>query len=539
MTGCSGPGGVEGQGRQWRAAGAAGNSCQRHESIPTGAEGNRKKRASKKQALNQEYTPGGGAAFFPDNLPARCLELDRKFQICRIYPYLFRHGQGTHTGKQRIMTSSKRFISLSIKLAFYLSILPLVSIPVLTYLSTSTLIKEFEENAKRVGTTVTSNVAELGANAVMSGNFNFLTRALSDTINAQQEFLDGFVLKRDGEMFASYSRKSGEGAEGAKIADKRLSSLAKVDAKEQVVSLSYRVGSVRYMDFAKDIYNGDEKIATLVFGASLEALDEKIRQSWLNGGLLAAIVILIAVALGIVIARSITKPLKELVQEAATISSGNLDNEIQAHSGDEVGLLAHAFEQMRLSLKKQIAEIAKKALSLEGDLKVFSLPDLMQFICTANRTGYLVIDNNGEDARIYFRKGEIVHSMASGMVGKEAVFRLFNLTSGAFRFEAGDFEVEESIHLPWQHVIMEGARQTDEMNRVRQLIPSADLRIEVSEPPDGMSQVNLTPEELQISMIARNQNTVADILAASPLEEIDTYKVLYRLISTGLLDTVK
>jgi hypothetical protein len=168
-------------------------------------------------------------------------------------------------------------------------------------------------------------------------------------------------------------------------------------------------------------------------------------------------------------------------------------------------------------------------------LQVFALPDLLQFVCTAGRTGRLIIAHENREANIYFANGEIVHAVVDRMTGKEAVFRIFNWTSGEFRFEPGRFDVERTIHLSWQYVIMEGARQTDEMGRVRQLIPSSDMVLEMGLPPEGVERITLTSEELKIGALAGEGRRVAEILEASPLDEIETYKVLYRLVSIGLL----
>jgi nitrogen fixation/metabolism regulation signal transduction histidine kinase len=427
------------------------------------------------------------------------------------------------------MAVSQRFISVSVKFAALLSLLPLVAILVLTYISTSALTQAYQENMQRLGNTITQNVAVLIENAVKGGDYAFQGKALQDTVSAMAEIEDGLILKGPTLESSASQRQPG------KIPEDRLQKASSAQARDTVVAISYSRGSQHYIDFVKDIYNGDEKYRTLVFGFSLQRLDEKIRRAWINALILTASFFVFGTLTAILLARSITRPLKELVQEAATISSGNLDHQIHVRSSDEIGLLAHAFERMRLSLKSRITEIAKKALSLEGTLKVFALPDLLQFVCTAGRTGRLVIDNEGRQANIYFQNGEIIHCTIGNLTGKDAVFRIFNWTSGDFRFEPGRFDIDQTITLPWQYVVMEGARQTDEMGRVRQLIPSSEMVLEMGPPPEGMDQIRLTPEELQISSIAGEGRRVAEILEASPLEEIDTYKVLYRLVSIGLL----
>jgi HAMP domain-containing protein len=427
------------------------------------------------------------------------------------------------------MAASQRFISVSVKFAALLAILPLVAILVLTYISTSALTQSYEENMQRLGNTITQNVAVLIENAVKGGDYSFQSKALQDTVAATADIEEGLILK--GETLESSASQRGRG----RVSEDRLRNAASAEARDGVVPIPFTRGDGRYIDFVKDIYSGNEKYRTLVFGFSLKRLDERTQRAWVNALILTASFFVFGTLTAIFLASSITRPLKELVQEAATISSGNLDHQIHVRSSDEVGLLAHAFERMRLSLKSRIAEIAKKALSLEGTLKVFALPDLLQFVCTAGRTGRLVIDNEGRQANIYFRNGEIVHCTIGNLTGKDAVFRIFNWTSGDFRFEPGRFEVDQTITLPWQYVIMEGARQTDEMGRVRQLIPSSEIVLEMGPPPEGMDQIRLTPEELQISSIAGEGRRVAEILESSPLEEIDTYKILYRLVSIGLL----
>ena len=427
------------------------------------------------------------------------------------------------------MAANQRFVSVSVKFAALLALLPLVAILVLTYISTNALTQAYEEDMQRLGNTITRNVAALIENAVKGGDYSFQSKALQDTVVATADIEDALILKGTTLESSAAQRKV------AGVSADRLTKAASAQAKDSVVSIPYQKGERRFVDFVKDIYNGDEKYRTLVFGYSLQRLDQKIRDAWLNAAILTASFFVFGTLTAILLARSITRPLKELVQEAAKISSGTLDHQIMVRSSDEVGLLAHAFERMRLSLRSRISEIAKKALSLEGTLKVFALPDLLQFVCTAGRTGRLIIDNEGRQANIYFRNGEIIHCTIGNLTGKDAVFRIFNWTSGDFRFEPGRFEVDQTITLPWQYVIMEGARQTDEMGRVRQLIPSQEMVLEMGPPPEGMDQIRLTPEELQISSIAGEGRRVAEILEASPLEEIDTYKVLYRLVSIGLL----
>jgi len=57
-----------------------------------------------------------------------------------------------------------------------------------------------------------------------------------------------------------------------------------------------------------------------------------------------------AIVLGIVLARSLTRPLRELTLGAKAVAAGELDTQVPVRSSDELGELAEAFNQMNANL---------------------------------------------------------------------------------------------------------------------------------------------------------------------------------------------
>lgn len=70
---------------------------------------------------------------------------------------------------------------------------------------------------------------------------------------------------------------------------------------------------------------------------------------WLAGGIAA----LVAVALGLLFARQITRPLRELTSAARRMASGDLEGRVPVRSGDELGELAEAFNTMAEAVGRQ------------------------------------------------------------------------------------------------------------------------------------------------------------------------------------------
>ena len=278
----------------------------------------------------------------------------------------------------------------------------------------------------------------------------------------------------------------------------------------------------------------EKRIATME-----EQFDKMTRKSILSVVILTVAGIIVAFIVALFLGRNIARPITRLAEEATIIAGGNLDKEVEVLSEDEVGILAQQFEEMRVSLKQKIREIAKKALGLEGTLEVFSFPDLIGFICGSQMSGCLTMEGQEENGAIYFDMGNIVHAVVGNgrLVGEQAVYNFFTWSKGSFLFEAGVKQDKVTVHGHWQHLLMEGARQTDEMDVIKQLIPSTSAELAVlPQPSDAQKTIQLTPEEMNIIALIQQERTVKNILARSPQAEFETYKIMYSLVSSGLVE---
>lgn len=75
---------------------------------------------------------------------------------------------------------------------------------------------------------------------------------------------------------------------------------------------------------------------------------------------LTAFALLLSIALAIIITRSLTRPLKSLLNTTEAIAAGNLEVDSQVKRADEIGRLASAYDKMRLSLRSSIATLSQE-----------------------------------------------------------------------------------------------------------------------------------------------------------------------------------
>ena len=67
--------------------------------------------------------------------------------------------------------------------------------------------------------------------------------------------------------------------------------------------------------------------------------------------------VLLAVAAGWLMSRQITKPIRQLASASERVAQGDLSTSVDVKSSNEVGVLAHSFNQMIVSLKKSRDEL--------------------------------------------------------------------------------------------------------------------------------------------------------------------------------------
>jgi signal transduction histidine kinase len=94
----------------------------------------------------------------------------------------------------------------------------------------------------------------------------------------------------------------------------------------------------------------NQTLAVLLVGSSRRIYAE-LRTEIRSAALLASTAgLLLAVVLSSIAAARVTKPVEELALAAREVASGNLDTQVSAHTHDEIGVLADAFNRMTRDL---------------------------------------------------------------------------------------------------------------------------------------------------------------------------------------------
>ena len=237
---------------------------------------------------------------------------------------------------------------------------------------------------------------------------------------------------------------------------------------------------------------------------------------------------------------------------------------------------------------------------LDGTLDGFTLPDIFQLLAFTKKTGCLTVDGDAGTGRVYFRDGQVYFAAANtgtlalgkrligagvlhvdqlesalhaqredrrrggdlrlgqilrdaGAIDEEtlttfvreqiqdAVFDLMRWHDGSFHFttDGPAATIDEDIQLAVsvENLVMEGSRRLEEWDSVQRKVPSTSSVVSMAPVPDRHGvEVSLSPEEWRLLTLVDGRRTVGELVDLYGQGEFQTAKVLYGMVSTGLLE---
>jgi hypothetical protein len=233
-------------------------------------------------------------------------------------------------------------------------------------------------------------------------------------------------------------------------------------------------------------------------------------------------------------------------------------------------------------------------MALRGNLRDFTVTQLLNLINLARKTGTLVVDGPSEQAHISFRDGKLAYAhigkedsglaailhkanklsanqyrtiseragkmtdkelglllINAGYVSQEDILlnlqvyftdvirRLFTWVEGLFRFENDLLPPDDRINvkLDLENLIIEGSRQLREWETLQDEIPSLDLALKFTDRP--MTNLNLSVEEWRVVKYIDPKNTMKQIASAAKLNDMEIRRIIYGLIQAGLVEMVR
>ena len=236
-------------------------------------------------------------------------------------------------------------------------------------------------------------------------------------------------------------------------------------------------------------------------------------------------------------------------------------------------------------------------MALRGNLRDFSITQLLNLVNLARKTGTLVVEGPGQSAQVNFREGKlcfaqigqeandlaavlqrarkitpnqarVIRERTRQMSDKEVglllinggyltqkdileslqqynidiVRRLFTWVEGFFHFEQNAVAPNGKIpvRIDLENLIIEGARQLREWEQLQEEIPSLDMALKFTDRPGAnLRNLNLSLEEWRVIRYVNPKNTMRQIAHAVKMNDLEIRRVVYALLQAGLVEIVR
>jgi pSer/pThr/pTyr-binding forkhead associated (FHA) protein len=180
--------------------------------------------------------------------------------------------------------------------------------------------------------------------------------------------------------------------------------------------------------------------------------------------------------------------------------------------------------------------------SMSGSLEDIPLVDVLQWLGTSRKTGTLIVRRTdiARVGRIYMRDGYAFYASIDGVTGldpEKAMMRMMAWTKGSFALDNAVIEeVPKEIATTLEHVLMESARQEDEILHLAERSPvpayGAELRL-ITPAPQRWRE--LTPLELDMVQDIAEERNWAHILDTYPADDLTLTRTIVELRRRGLV----
>lgn len=171
----------------------------------------------------------------------------------------------------------------------------------------------------------------------------------------------------------------------------------------------------------------------------------------------------------------------------------------------------------------------------QGSLKELHLPDVIQLVSVSSKTGAFHLQKDNDEGIIFLEQGKIVHAVLGSTEGDEAVYAMATWTEGTFRFVPDEISTRHTITKNNTNLLMEAARRLDEWKVLSKKIPSLDMVPRFEVPQGKQGKINLNTQEWLIMSKVNGVSSIAEIAVSSGLSPFDVAKMLYGLITMGLV----
>lgn len=183
-------------------------------------------------------------------------------------------------------------------------------------------------------------------------------------------------------------------------------------------------------------------------------------------------------------------------------------------------------------------EVSREGKLIEGGLSEISLPDLLQMFSMNKKDGRLCLTRGKDKGDIWLQDGNIIDAAIGEVAGEKALFRLLTWKSGNFKFLPAKVTEPQKINRATDNLIMEGLRQYDEWESLKEKFPPMDARLKVLIDPSTLPK-GLRPITQEIFLLLEFYPKVSDVIDRNTFPDYEVMRTIMTLLTKGIIDITR
>lgn len=188
-------------------------------------------------------------------------------------------------------------------------------------------------------------------------------------------------------------------------------------------------------------------------------------------------------------------------------------------------------EQISSTLSAQGLE--REDFTLSGNLETMALSDLLETVQLGRKDAYIRIEHDGDFGHLWCIDGDVIDARLGLAVGSPAVYELLALNEGRLQVDFSPVAHERTILATTQELLVEHARRSDELERVRGQLGDPSRVLWQNTGENTVS--GLAPRELAALRAFDGRRSIADVVVTLRRPELETLTAIHRLLQNGAL----
>jgi len=180
-------------------------------------------------------------------------------------------------------------------------------------------------------------------------------------------------------------------------------------------------------------------------------------------------------------------------------------------------------------------------MKFSGRFADFSLPDILRILIQSQKSGYLTVQFQGRESRVYVNQGALHHAESHGFLGNKAVFDMLNFdTTAEFEFVEQSSMPAQTLDSDLDTLIQNGISYLESWRRIIRQYPRMTVNTELLRLSDQGPE-SLSPEALHVfELLPTQQPTyMHHLLEQVHLEPPHLVEILLDLETKGLIQVLE